>query len=185
MLPDRMVFRRLFMVLRPNFVLIMVPRGRSRSRASHEPLSCILLDGDDPHGAFGGHLFVQESIHAFDKQSCDALHRGLGCMDAGVARVGAGAGTAARPAKRPAAGAHNQKSSQSGQYFCYRAGQEKAHRTHPETGGFSGLRKRSTAENRLLYRDRKSTRLNSSHEWISYAVFCLKKKRKRTNTNAF
>src|SRR5207247_9172699 len=22
------------------------------------------------------------------------------------------------------------------------------------------------------YRDRKSTRLNSSHEWISYAVFC-------------
>src|SRR5438105_12128306 len=26
--------------------------------------------------------------------------------------------------------------------------------------------------------DRKSTRLNSSHEWISYAVFCLKKKRK-------
>src|SRR5207247_9354242 len=24
-------------------------------------------------------------------------------------------------------------------------------------------------------RDRKSTRLNSSHEWISYAVFCLQK----------
>src|SRR5438105_12891272 len=29
-------------------------------------------------------------------------------------------------------------------------------------------------------RDRKSTRLNSSHEWISYAVFCLKKKKKKT-----
>src|SRR5207247_174007 len=27
-----------------------------------------------------------------------------------------------------------------------------------------------------LIGDRKSTRLNSSHEWISYAVFCLKKK---------
>src|SRR5438105_10773214 len=27
--------------------------------------------------------------------------------------------------------------------------------------------------------DRKSTRLNSSHEWISYAVFCLKKKKQR------
>src|SRR2546421_12857929 len=27
-----------------------------------------------------------------------------------------------------------------------------------------------------LYRDRKSTRLNSSHDQISYAVFCLKKK---------
>src|SRR5947208_7715759 len=28
--------------------------------------------------------------------------------------------------------------------------------------------------------DRKSTRLNSSHQIISYAVFCLKKKRKKT-----
>src|SRR5207247_7686550 len=27
---------------------------------------------------------------------------------------------------------------------------------------------------RTLKLDRKSTRLNSSHEWISYAVFCLK-----------
>src|SRR2546427_6885008 len=31
-------------------------------------------------------------------------------------------------------------------------------------------------------RDRKSTRLNSSHSQISYAVFCLKKKKKKTNT---
>src|SRR5438105_10481362 len=29
-----------------------------------------------------------------------------------------------------------------------------------------------------LWGDRKSARLNSSHEWISYAVFCLKKKKK-------
>src|SRR5690348_18218591 len=29
--------------------------------------------------------------------------------------------------------------------------------------------------------DRKSTRLNSSHPSISYAVFCLKKKKKQTN----
>src|SRR5256886_10580233 len=29
--------------------------------------------------------------------------------------------------------------------------------------------------------DRKSTRLNSSHSQISYAVFCLKKKKYRTN----
>src|SRR5688572_31855689 len=28
--------------------------------------------------------------------------------------------------------------------------------------------------------DRKSTRLNSSHSQISYAVFCLKKKKKKT-----
>src|SRR5438094_4065040 len=30
--------------------------------------------------------------------------------------------------------------------------------------------------------DRKSTRLNSSHRTISYAVFCLKKKKKKKNT---
>src|SRR2546427_2850990 len=31
--------------------------------------------------------------------------------------------------------------------------------------------------------DRKSTRLNSSHSQISYAVFCLKKKKKNTHTD--
>src|ERR1022692_2216819 len=35
----------------------------------------------------------------------------------------------------------------------------------------------------MLFRsDRKSTRLNSSHLVISYAVFCLKKKNRRTTT---
>src|SRR5687768_18424688 len=32
-----------------------------------------------------------------------------------------------------------------------------------------------------LFSDRKSTRLNSSHGYISYAVFCLKKKKKKNN----
>src|SRR5947207_6536970 len=32
-------------------------------------------------------------------------------------------------------------------------------------------------------KDRKSTRLNSSHTVISYAVFCLKKKKKKTINN--
>src|SRR5205085_7974910 len=38
----------------------------------------------------------------------------------------------------------------------------------------------------MRYLDRKSTRLNSSHSQISYAVFCLKKKKNKltTNTNA-
>src|SRR2546422_1334182 len=31
--------------------------------------------------------------------------------------------------------------------------------------------------------DRKSTRLNSSHGYISYAVFCLKKKKKKTTSS--
>src|SRR5476649_2993780 len=34
-------------------------------------------------------------------------------------------------------------------------------------------------------RDRKSTRLNSSHTVISYAVFCLKKKKKITKINFY
>src|SRR2546427_9097631 len=32
-------------------------------------------------------------------------------------------------------------------------------------------------------RDRKSTRLNSSHSQISYAVFCLKKKKQQTTSS--
>src|SRR5262245_64965510 len=47
-----------------------------------------------------------------------------------------------------------------------------------------------TARGRILVRgtkgvaDRKSTRLNSSHLGISYAVFCLKKKKKDTETKS-
>src|SRR5687768_17764997 len=36
----------------------------------------------------------------------------------------------------------------------------------------------------LRFGDRKSTRLNSSHGYISYAVFCLKKKKKEIVSNA-
>src|SRR5438105_9537679 len=39
------------------------------------------------------------------------------------------------------------------------------------------LLKEKTRLQPLASSDRKSTRLNSSHEWISYAVFCLKKKK--------
>src|SRR2546427_7536401 len=35
---------------------------------------------------------------------------------------------------------------------------------------------------RVVVADRKSTRLNSSHSQISYAVFCLKKKKKTNST---
>src|SRR5258708_28792797 len=35
----------------------------------------------------------------------------------------------------------------------------------------------------MLSVDRKSTRLNSSHQIISYAVFCLKKKNKKVNSS--
>src|SRR5258708_24710643 len=46
-------------------------------------------------------------------------------------------------------------------------------------GAGSGLRGGvSRGLRRPRCRDRKSTRLNSSHQIISYAVFCLKKKKK-------
>src|SRR5258707_11987613 len=45
-----------------------------------------------------------------------------------------------------------------------------SHRTHASS-------QRSRDYGRLAQPDRKSTRLNSSHANISYAVFCLKKKK--------
>src|SRR5438552_14556908 len=48
------------------------------------------------------------------------------------------------------------------------------HRTFHLTG--DGLDRLEVAR-----QDRKSTRLNSSHQIISYAVFCLKKKKKRSS----
>src|SRR5258708_24085356 len=47
--------------------------------------------------------------------------------------------------------------------------------TDPNRFGVDG-RLHSTA-NQIVEIDRKSTRLNSSHQIISYAVFCLKKKK--------
>src|SRR2546430_3683531 len=44
-------------------------------------------------------------------------------------------------------------------------------------GGFTAVGK--AVETDVLRVDRKSTRLNSSHSQISYAVFCLKKKKKQ------
>src|SRR2546422_7113866 len=48
-------------------------------------------------------------------------------------------------------------------------------------GSWSPLLSRPSAIMALTCRDRKSTRLNSSHGYISYAVFCLKKKKKKKN----
>src|SRR2546430_11449134 len=52
----------------------------------------------------------------------------------------------------------------------------RAHARDPGIGAYDCRRHRRRAT-----RDRKSTRLNSSHSQISYAVFCLKKK-KRNNS---
>src|SRR5687768_17963453 len=52
-------------------------------------------------------------------------------------------------------------------------------RSHRDLG--RGVRPAALRRARRQHRDRKSTRLNSSHGYISYAVFCLKKKKKITN----
>src|SRR3712207_7488677 len=48
----------------------------------------------------------------------------------------------------------------------------------PRCDGISQRIEAARARHRV--KDRKSTRLNSSHANISYAVFCLKKKKKKT-----
>src|SRR5256884_4245810 len=56
------------------------------------------------------------------------------------------------------------------------------------SAGFVSLRAKCPYRDRVVLcasifalRDRKSTRLNSSHGYISYAVFCLKKKKNKLN----
>src|SRR5437899_11769837 len=51
--------------------------------------------------------------------------------------------------------------------------------------GIEVVRKLVVGDQRGQIRDRKSTRLNSSHLGISYAVFCLKKKKKRCNLASY
>src|SRR5687768_18355948 len=57
---------------------------------------------------------------------------------------------------------------------------------HRATGRGADRRRRDHRTDLLLAgrraADRKSTRLNSSHGYISYAVFCLKKKKKKSTT---
>src|SRR3712207_6865374 len=48
-----------------------------------------------------------------------------------------------------------------------------------DAGRDAGAARRGGGARGALRRDRKSTRLNSSHANISYAVFCLKKKKKK------
>src|SRR3712207_7211189 len=54
----------------------------------------------------------------------------------------------------------------------------------PSTGAHSRGPTRMRSSPIRARRDRKSTRLNSSHANISYAVFCLKKKKPSTHNHA-
>src|SRR2546427_3321303 len=59
-------------------------------------------------------------------------------------------------------------------------GVEAAARRPAKTVGVNNLNFRNSQSLDIELLDRKSTRLNSSHSQISYAVFCLKKKKKQT-----
>src|SRR5258707_5770166 len=61
--------------------------------------------------------------------------------------------------------------------FASRRGDARSHDSHQELAAH-----RARARSGQAGRDRKSTRLNSSHANISYAVFCLKKKNESDNT---
>src|SRR5256885_4679196 len=54
----------------------------------------------------------------------------------------------------------------------------------PRYGGPPRVRRRAGGRAHRPGVDRKSTRLNSSHLVISYAVFCLKKKKKKIKENS-
>src|SRR2546422_5698081 len=57
-----------------------------------------------------------------------------------------------------------------------------ARRRDLAVSGAQGVDRRARLR-RPACQDRKSTRLNSSHGYISYAVFCLKKKKEDPNRN--
>src|SRR5690348_17751677 len=68
----------------------------------------------------------------------------------------------------------------------FRSSRREMPRSHP----LPDLRARDLCSRRVLHQvvdrrgtDRKSTRLNSSHPSISYAVFCLKKKKENEERN--
>src|SRR5438067_2790072 len=67
-----------------------------------------------------------------------------------------------------------------GGVWCYLAHESQLPRADDYLTGKLGLRPIIVARDND--RDRKSTRLNSSHVSISYAVFCLKKKKKNKKT---
>src|SRR2546422_1978527 len=56
---------------------------------------------------------------------------------------------------------------------------QKRNRGSTRRHGFNRIRPARRLPPAAELRDRKSTRLNSSHGYISYAVFCLKKKKLR------
>src|SRR2546430_9290515 len=73
---------------------------------------------------------------------------------------------------------------------CDEPGRSRRHHRSRQQDFPQGLRRRIGMLRQVTFNgllgleeDRKSTRLNSSHSQISYAVFCLKKKKKKTSSS--
>src|SRR2546421_817463 len=97
------------------------------------------------------HVFAHDQLKSSNQRS---LHRGDVNFAVTLARV-----SIAREKKRAFRMHRNEKRRARHQFFVV------------EIAGMNPRRRARDA-------DRKSTRLNSSHDQISYAVFCLKKKKK-------
>src|SRR5690554_7741403 len=63
------------------------------------------------------------------------------------------------------------------------AGSDSLHRSTSALRWYIPWYEKTDSQPHRLALDRKSTRLNSSHVRISYAVFCLKKKKKKLKTD--
>src|SRR2546421_8936624 len=101
---------------------------------------------------------------------------------AGVGLVAVGAAwLLGRPSRAPAPAIGAPFDSASGRAASAAPSRPVARRAAPPppTGRLRLLTTPPDAE--IVIEDRKSTRLNSSHDQISYAVFCLKKKKKKNN----
>src|SRR2546429_3327510 len=85
------------------------------------------------------------------------------------------------PPDRPAVGAAHGCSRKRLQIFVGR--EPRHHRTALPAQGCIAPQPQGRGGGIQFPRDRKSTRLNSSHGYISYAVFCLKKKNTSTLTS--
>src|SRR5256884_1017653 len=117
------------------------------------------------HGVFDG------ASHGAELVERPAERHGSGARDAAVGGTKAGDAASHAGADDAAAGfAADGEADKAGGGGCARTG-ARARRTFFEKPRIHGL---ATEPN--VIEDRKSTRLNSSHGYISYAVFCLKKK---------
>src|SRR5256884_6007704 len=78
---------------------------------------------------------------------------------------------------------NNGRFAEGGNAVCQRrmGAKKRSERAAPKKGLYDaqGRTRRRYSRRRNAIVDRKSTRLNSSHGYISYAVFCLKKKKSR------